>query len=91
MDLLKSFPFHSEILIVDTMTPMDDMKHVCAEFSCGRYVPRTVGNNYGDAIRTGIASSFGRHVAIMDSDSSYNPKNILRLYECVSAEEISKH
>ena len=42
-----------EILVIDTMHAMDNTKEVC-EANNVSYIQRTGGNNYGDAIRTGI-------------------------------------
>lgn len=81
--VLEAFPFDSEIIITDTMTPMDDTPEVCAQFSGVRYIPREGGNDYGDAIRTGIKLSRGRYVIIMDADGSHDPEDIARLYESV--------
>ncbi len=80
-DVLSGFPFTSEIIIVDTQTPMDDTAQVCEKFRNVRYVPRNGGNDYGDAVRTGIKSTLGRYVLIMDADGSHNPEDITRLYD----------
>ena len=65
-----------EILVIDTMTPMDDTETVCRENNT-RYVPRTGGNLYGDAIRTGFAGATGKYTVIMDADGSHDPREIL--------------
>ena len=65
-----------EILVIDTMEPMDDTPEICRENNT-RYVPRTGGNLYGDAIRTGFAASTGKYTVIMDADGSHDPKEIL--------------
>jgi dolichol-phosphate mannosyltransferase len=68
-----------EILIVDTMQPMDNTKEVCA--LCGvTYLPRENGNNYGDAIRTGILHAQGEYTIVMDADGSHSPEFIHKLY-----------
>ena len=46
-----------EILVIDTMEPMDNTREICLANDV-RYVPRTGGNFYGDAIRTGFAIFF---------------------------------
>ena len=61
-----------EVLIVDTEQAMDDTAAVCAANGV-RYLPRTGGNHYGDAIRSGIAAARGRYVLCMDADGSHNP------------------
>ena len=65
-----------EILVIDTMTPMDDTEAICRKNNT-RYVPRTGGNLYGDAIRTGFASATGKYTVIMDADGSHDPREIL--------------
>ena len=69
-----------EILVVDTTEPMDNTSQVCAEFGA-RYVPRTNGNAYGDAIRTGIAEAAHQALLIMDGDGSHEPKEIPNFVE----------
>ena len=61
-----------EILVVDTVAPMDGTPELCAEQGV-RYVARTGGNLYGDAIRTGIAEARGHRVIFMDADGSHPP------------------
>ena len=48
-----------EILVIDTMEPMDNTREICLTNDT-RYVPRTGGNFYGDAIRTGFAGATGK-------------------------------
>ena len=69
-----------EIIVADSMTPLDDTAEVCAAngVTC---VPRTGGNLYGDAVRTGIQQSRGRHVLLMDSDGSHNPVELIKLWD----------
>lgn len=69
-----------EIIIVDTQQPMDNTKLVCEENGC-RYLPRTGGEYYGDAIRTGIDGAKKEYTVIMDADGSHDPMDILRFYE----------
>ncbi len=61
-----------EILVVDTAQPRDATPQVCADASV-TYLPRRGGDYYGHAVRTGIASSRGRFVILMDADGSHNP------------------
>ncbi len=61
-----------EILIVDTQERMDDTEEVCAAAGA-RHVNRSGGNQYGDAIRTGIAEARGKYLLCMDADGSHNP------------------
>ncbi|HEY0148223.1 MAG TPA: glycosyltransferase [Allosphingosinicella sp.] len=69
-----------EIIIVDTMTPMDGTPELCEEEGV-TYLSRSGGNSYGDAIRTGIGAANGRHVIFMDADGSHPPHFLADLYE----------
>ena len=60
-----------EILILDTQTAMDATAEVCAENGV-RHIRRSGGNQYGDAIRTGIAQARGAHLLCMDADGSHS-------------------
>jgi dolichol-phosphate mannosyltransferase len=64
-------PSH-EIIVIDTMTPMDGTPELCEEEQV-RYLPRVGGNSYGDAIRTGVSAANGRYVIFMDADGSHPP------------------
>ncbi|GLU31371.1 glycosyltransferase [Trinickia caryophylli] len=68
-----------EVLVVDTMTPMDGTPQFCDALNI-RYVARRGGNSYGDAVRTGIAEAQGDYVIFMDSDGSHSPEWIPKLY-----------
>lgn len=68
-----------EIIIVDTMMPMDDTREVCEKYDVV-YIPRTGGNSYGDAIRTGFCTAQGYYIVVMDADGSHDPKYILDFY-----------
>jgi dolichol-phosphate mannosyltransferase len=68
-----------EILIIDTMKAMDNTKEVCEAYKA-TYLPREGGNNYGDAIRTGIARAQGEYTIFMDADGSHSPEFIGNLY-----------
>lgn len=61
-----------EILIVDTQTDMDDTAAVCAAHDV-RHINRYGGNQYGDAIRTGIQEARGEYLLCMDGDGSHSP------------------
>ena len=61
-----------EVLIVDTQEPIDATADVCAAWGA-RHIHRSGGNQYGDAIRTGIAEARGKHLLCMDADGSHNP------------------
>ncbi len=61
-----------EVLIVDTQEPKDDTAAVCA-LNGVRHIHRYGGNQYGDAIRTGISEARGRYLLCMDADGSHSP------------------
>lgn len=77
---LQKSDLQYEILVIDTMTPMDESEKVC-EYNNAQCIRREKGNLYGDAIRTGIQKSQGIFLVIMDADGSHNPKDILRFYD----------
>lgn len=84
-EVLRKTEFDSEVLVVDTMEPMDETESICQNFQNElqipiRYVARRNGNNYGDAMRTGIADAYGEYLVVMDADGSHNPDDIARLY-----------
>jgi dolichol-phosphate mannosyltransferase len=60
-----------EILILDTQTAMDDTQEVC-ELNGVHHIRRSGGNQYGDAIRTGIAQARGKYLLCMDADGSHS-------------------
>ncbi len=83
--VLKELDIPSEILAVDTMSPMDATPSLCERLvhegmTSLRYIQRRGGNNYGDAIRTGFAEARGEYLIVMDADGSHDPKDIARLY-----------
>jgi dolichol-phosphate mannosyltransferase len=61
-----------EILVVDTQERMDDTDAVC-QVNGVRHIHRRGGDQYGDAVRTGIAEARGRHILFMDADGSHSP------------------
>ena len=74
---LIGVPF--EILCVDTKEKMDDTEVVCS--TCGAtYIQRQIGNNYGDAIRTGFKTAQYEYTVVMDGDGSHDPKYIKDFY-----------
>lgn len=77
--VLSDINVPSEILVIDTMEPMDNAEEVCSRFNAV-YINRMNGNFYGDAIRTGISSADGKYIVIMDSDGSHNPEDIKKFY-----------
>ena len=77
---LASLDITYEVLVVDTMQPMDETETVCLH-NDAVYINREGGNLYGDAMRTGFAKAAGRYVVVMDADGSHSPSDITRLYE----------
>ncbi len=69
-----------QVLVVDTMTPKDGTPEVCRELGI-TYLNREGGNNYGDAVRTGISHSKGKKVIFMDADGSHPPNVLDELYQ----------
>ncbi len=70
----------AEIIVADSMTPLDDTAAVCLANGV-LHLPRTGGENYGDAVRSGIQASRGRLVLLMDADGSHNPASIASLWQ----------
>ena len=68
-----------EVIVVDTMLPMDKTADVCRANRC-EYASRFGGNNFGDAVRTGIKQSRGRWILFMDADGSHPPEFIADLW-----------
>jgi len=69
-----------EILVIDTMQKRDTTKEVCLLHGA-TYVPREEGDDYGDAIRTGIKSARGEYTLFMDADGSHSPEFVHNLYQ----------
>jgi len=68
-----------EIVVADSMEPLDDTAAVCARYGV-RHLHRTGGNTYGDAVRSGIRAAEGKYVLLMDADGSHNPNDIEKLW-----------
>ena len=79
-DELKKIGDTFEVLVIDTMQPMDNTKDVCI-MNHVRYIPQENGNHYADAIRTGIKYAKGTYTIIMDADGSHTPEFIHYLYD----------
>lgn len=72
---LKKLGRAYEIVVVDTMTPLDATEQVCRETGTV-YVNRKNGNSFGDAVRTGIETAQGNWILFMDADGSHTPEFI---------------
>lgn len=68
-------PGTSEIVVIDTVQPLDNTASVCAQFGA-RYVNRRPTNSFGDAVRTGIEETRGNWTIFMDADGSHAPEFI---------------
>jgi len=68
-----------EILVVDTMQPVDDTQAVTGRAGA-RHIFRSGGNSYGDAVRSGIAAARGKYLLFMDGDGSHNPCDMRKLW-----------
>lgn len=77
-----------EVLVIDTMESLDDTKELCKEYNFVKYFNRENGNNYGDAIRTGIKYSSKKYIIIMDADGSHPVNKIKELYNCIEKDNV---
>lgn len=69
-----------QILIIDTVTPLDNTLECCKEFNA-TYLKREVDNTFGSAVRTGIKNAQGQYILFMDADGSHSPEFIPHLWE----------
>lgn len=77
---LSTLTNYYEILVVDTITPKDNTKEVCIRNNA-KYIARENGNDYGDAVRTGIKYAGSEFTVFMDADGSHTPEFIKNLWE----------
>lgn len=84
---LSALRIPCEVLVVDTCEPRDNTGDVCTRYgvSC---IQRAPSNAFGDAYRSGIRQSRGRHVLFMDADGSHSPSVIRDLYAHVCQHDI---
>lgn len=78
--VLDSLTVPYEIIIVDTVTPLDNTKVLCDEQKV-LYRQRSPSNSFGDAVRSGIQATQGKYIIFMDGDGSHDPKFIRALYD----------
>jgi len=76
---LQAMGVSSEVLVIDTVDPMDMTKEVCEQNGV-RYLNRRGGNYFGCAVRTGIEEAHGQYVLFMDADGSHPPEFIPELF-----------
>ena len=79
IEVLQKIAVSCEILVIDTMLPMDSTQQLCNTLGV-HYFARKGGNAYGDAVRTGVSLALGEHMILMDSDGSHAPEWIAKLY-----------
>lgn len=77
--VLNKIEIGHEVLVVDTMQAIDKTNDVCVEFGVN-CINREGGNNFGDAIRTGVNKVSGKYIIFMDADGSHAPEFIYELY-----------
>lgn len=80
VEVMNSLDIHWEINIIDTFSPKDYTEVVCKQYGVN-YYNREGGNEYGNAVRTGIAKSAGKYLLFMDADGSHSPEMIPSLFE----------
>ena len=86
-EVLRGLKVTGEILVLDTVSPMDQTRDAC-EKNGVRYVPRTGGNTFGDAVRTGIREARGKYILFMDADGSHAPEFIPELYKHAAENDV---
>ena len=72
---LRNIERSAEILVVDTVQPLDETPEVCRMYGA-RYINRTGGNSFGAAVRSGIKEAQGIFILFMDADGSHPPEFI---------------
>ena len=77
-EILKDFPFSSEILVVDDGST--DGTGDRATNAGVRVVTHAWNRGYGAALKTGILATRAPAILIMDADCTYEPEAIPRLY-----------
>ena len=76
-----------EIIVVDTVSPMDSTQSVCQLMSV-TYLSRLPDNSFGSAVRTGIGYCSGDKILFMDSDGSHSPEFIPAMYERAKTHDV---
>ena len=79
MLVLNGLGIKHEAIVIDTMEPIDNTKSVCLS-NAVVYINRENGNNYGDAVKTGIKYAQGKFIVFMDADGSHSPEFVTELY-----------
>ena len=84
---VQELSINYEILVIDTIEPMDNTITVCNNFNV-KYLNRVGGNLYGDAIRTALKFAKGKNILFMDADGSHSPEFIRKLYFNIEENDI---
>ena len=84
---LEEMSISYEILVIDTQTAMDNTREVCKKNGV-RYLNRQLNNNFGSAVRTGIAHATGQRTVFMDADGSHPPEFIPKLYSHIHEADV---
>ena len=70
-----------EIIVVDTVRPMDDTRAVCSRVQGNIiYANTDYADSYCNAVRTGIRLARGKYFIALDADGSHDPEFIRQLY-----------
>jgi len=77
-NVLSQLSFGSEIIVIDSQKKLDCTDSACQENQV-RYFRREGGENFGDAVRTGIRVARGKYMLFMDADGSHPPEFIREL------------
>ncbi len=85
--VIKRLSINSEIIVVDTIDPLDGTEEVCKSNEVN-YVSRENGNSFGDAVRTGIKTAQGEYILFMDADGSHPPEFIPSMYHYLTDYDI---
>ena len=86
-EVLVGLGVKSEVLVIDTLAPMDNTRAVCEEQGV-TYLNREGGNSYGDAIRTGIRRARGEFILFSDADGSHPPEFIRNLWSSAADSDV---
>lgn len=83
-ETMNRFAGDYEILVIDTVKPLDSTEKACEQFGV-RCVRRRPTNVYGDAVRTAIAEATGDWMIFMDADGSHGPEWLPKLIAASTA------
>lgn len=87
LDTLRASGRTHEVVVVDTVAPLDGTAAVCEALGA-RYINRTPGNTFGDAVRTGIDEARGQNIIFMDADGSHTPEFIQNLIDAAPGHDV---